>query len=152
MSYHCQAIDRSVQPVLSVRTNVSIESLPDAMGKAYGDIMRYLGELGEYPAGAPFAAYYNMDMQNLDVEIGFPVSRELPGKSQIQAGEIPGGSAATCIYTGPYKDCAPAYKALSAWIKENGYEASGVAYEFYLNDPGQVPPEELQMQILFPLE
>ena len=47
---------------------------------------------------------------------------------------------------------SPAYEALSAWIEENGYEPTGVAYEFYLNDPGEVPPEELMTQISFPLK
>ena len=40
----------------------------------------------------PFAAYYNMDMSALDVEAGFPVSKNLPGKDNIKAGKIDGGS------------------------------------------------------------
>lgn len=93
-----------------------------------------------------------MDMQNLDVEIGFPVSKKLPGKDDIQAGEIPGGKAATCLYVGPYGEIEPAYNALLEWVKDNGYEASGVAYEMYLNDPQQSPPQELQTQVVFPLK
>jgi len=60
----------------------------------------------------------------------------------IQASEIPGGKLATCLYTGPYSDIAPAYEALSKWITEHGYEAAGAAYETYLNDPQQTPPQE----------
>jgi effector-binding domain-containing protein len=92
-----------------------------------------------------------MDMQDLDVEIGFPVARELPGRGDIRAGEIAGGKAATCLYTGPYEDIGQPYEALSQWMEENGYEPTGVAYEMYLNDPQETPPEELQTQIMFPL-
>jgi effector-binding domain-containing protein len=90
-------------------------------------------------------------MQDLDLEIGFPVSGELPDRGNIQAGEIPGGKVATCLYTGPYSGIAPAYTAFSEWIEANGYQPTGVAYEVYLNDPDETPPEELQTQIAFPL-
>lgn len=152
MSYKCKVKEQPTQATLAIRTRVSVQDLPQVLGKAYGAIAQYLGELGEQPAGPPFVAYYNMDMQALDVEIGFPVSRKLSGKGDIQASEIPGGKVATCLCTGPYSDVKPAYNALSQWMKENGYEATGVAYEMYLNDPGQTVPQELQTQIVFPLK
>jgi effector-binding domain-containing protein len=122
------------------------------MGAAYGAIAQYLGELGEHPAGPPFIAYYNMDMADLDVEIGFTVEREIASMGNVQAGHMPAGMMASCLFTGPYVEMAPAYEALAAWIEENGMEATGVAYEFYLNDPTEVPPEELKTQIVFPLK
>jgi len=93
--------------------------------------MQYLGELGEHPAGPAFAAYHNMDMQNFDVEIGFPVSKKLPGKDDIQSGIISKGKTATCIYIGPYKEMKPAYDALMNYMKKNSFVPTGVAYEFY---------------------
>ena len=97
-------------------------------------------------------AYYNMDMQDLDIEIGFPVSRVLPDKAEVQTSEIPAGKHATCLYTGPYEGLPPAYEALTAWIQAHGYEPTGVAYEHYLNDPATTLPEALQTQIAFPLK
>ena len=152
MSYKCEVKEQTTQPTLAIRTRVSVQDLPQTLGEAYGAIAQYLGELGEQPAGPPFAAYHNMDMQNLDVAIGFPVSRKLASRDDIQAGEIPGGKAATCLYVGPYAEIEPAYTALSEWMKDNGYKATGVAYEMYLNDPEETPPQELQTQIAFPLK
>jgi effector-binding domain-containing protein len=152
MSYKCEIKEQSTQPALSIRTRTSVEHLPQVFGGAFGAIAQYLGELGEQPAGPPFAAYYNMDMQDLDVEIGVLVTKSLPGKDDIKASEIPGGQVATCLHTGPYSEIEPAYNALSQWMKENGYEATGVAYEMYLDDPAETPPQELKTQILFPLK
>lgn len=152
MSYKCELKELPTQPTLAIRTRTAVQDLSQVMGEAYGSVAHYLGELGEYPAGPPFAAYYNMDMQDLDVEIGFPVARELASRGNIQAGEIAGGKAATCLYTGPYEDIEQPYEALSQWIEENAYEPTGVAYEMYLNDPQETPPEELQTQIVFPLK
>ena len=152
MSYNCSIEERPDQAVLSIRTRCAVNELPDVLGRSYGTIAHYLGELGEEPNGAPFAGYYNMDMQDLDIEIGFPVSRQLEGKGEVQPGLILGGKWATCIHIGPYKDIEPAYNALTEFVKQNNYEPTGTAYEFYLNDPGETPEVELQTQIVFPLK
>ena len=152
MSYEFEVKEQAAQPTLSIRTRTPQPDLPQVLGRVFGTIAQYLGGLGEHPAGPPYSAYYNMDMADLDVEIGFPVSRELPGSGEIQAGQIPGGKLATCLYTGPYSEMEPAYNALMQWMAEHGHEPTGVAYKMYVSDPGEVPPEELQTLIVFPLK
>ena len=102
MPYSCGIVEQSAEPVLSIRTRTPLQDLPQALARAYGAIGQYLGELGEAPAGPPFVAYYNMDMQDLDVEMGFPASHELPGRDDIQPGEIPAGKYATTDYPVSY--------------------------------------------------
>ncbi len=151
MPYECEVREQDAQPTLVVRTRTTIKDLPMRMGEAYGKIGQYLGVLNEAPAGPPFAAYYNDDMQDLDVAIGFPVARALEGRDEIQAGEMPTGKIATCVHTGPYSEVGAAYDALSAWTADQGLEPTGVAIEIYLNDPQTTPPEDLQTQIIYPL-
>ena len=151
MTHKCELIERPAQPTLSVRTRAAVQDLPHVLGPAWGKIMQYMGELGEMPGGAPYVAYFNMDMQDLDMEIGFPVLRTLPGRGEVQAGFTPAGKAASCLHIGPYNELAAAYSDLSAWISEQGVQPTGVAYEFYLNDPQHTPPAELQTLILYPL-
>ena len=152
MTYECEIINQPLQPTLAIRTTTSIKELPNELGKAYGAIGQYLAELGEQPTGAPYAAYFTFSMESMDIEIGFPVSGPLPGKDEIESSEIPAGKVARCLYTGPYNKIEPAYNALTAFIEEQDYESTGVAYEFYLNDPGEVTPEELLTQIVFRLK
>ncbi|HZY42650.1 MAG TPA: GyrI-like domain-containing protein, partial [Anaerolineae bacterium] len=136
---------------LSVRTRAAAGQLPQLFGQTYGVIMQYLGELGEQPVGMSFAAYYNMDMQDLDIEIGFPVSRPLPDRGNIHSGALPAGPIAVTMHIGPYDTVGPAYEALTHYAQANGYAPSGVAYEFYFSDP-QTPPEQIQTQVMFPLQ
>jgi effector-binding domain-containing protein len=152
MEYACELLDRSTQPTLSIRTRTDVGSLPELMGKSFGSIAQYLGELGEQSLGPPFTAFYNMDMQDLDVEIGFPVSEGIKGSDEISTSEFAGGKYAACLYIGPYSEMEPAYAALSTWIDAQDYQATGIVYEVYLNDPGTTPPEDLQTQILFQLK
>jgi effector-binding domain-containing protein len=152
MDYKCEIVEQEPQPTLSIRTRTSVKELPQELGKAFSAIGQYLGQLDAGPAGAPYAAYFDFNMDDFEVEIGFPVVKPLPEKEQIKNTEIPGGKLARCLYTGPYNKIEPAYTALTEFVEENGYEATGVAYEFYLNGPGEVAPEELLTQIVFPLK
>lgn len=150
MLFPCEFVTRLAQPTLSVRTRAAVRDLPQVFGKIYGEIIEYLNSLGAYPVGAAFAIYYNMDMENLDLEAGFPIAKRLPGKGEIHASEIPAGKYAVSHYTGPYDKVGPAYEALVQWAEKQGYKAGEIAYEWYLNGP-DVPPQDLKTDIMFPV-
>jgi effector-binding domain-containing protein len=152
MPHHCEIKDQTEQPMLAMRARTSVQQLPETLGKAFGAVMQCLGEVGEHPVGAPFVVYYNMNMEDLDIEAGFPVSRALPGKGDVQPGQLPCGKVATCLHVGPYSEMVAAYEALTQFMKDNGQEPTGVCYEVYLNEPTQTPPQELMTQIVFPLK
>ncbi len=152
MSYDCQTYLQEALPVLGIRTHAPVEKLQETLGKSYASIGQYMAGLGEEPAGIPYVAYFNMNMQDLDMEIGFKVAKPLPGKGPVQAGTLPNTMVATCTYTGPYPEMKLAYEELSRWVEEKGLQASEVVYEFYLNDPATTSPEALQTQIVFILK
>lgn len=145
-------VHQAHQPILCLRLTTAVEKLPEVIGPSYMKIAQYLGELGEQPAGVPYVAYHNLDMQALDVEIGFPVRAELPGQGDILPGAIAECDAANCLYVGPYEEMGLAYEELNRLIVEKGREPTGVAYEFYYNSPAEVPLSELKTLILFPLK
>ncbi|MGE5483701.1 MAG: GyrI-like domain-containing protein [Ignavibacteriales bacterium] len=149
MDYRFEIEETVAQPALSMRTVTSVGNLPQELGKAFHAIVSYLDELGEKPVEAAFAGYHNMDMENLDVEMGFPVQKTLPGKGQIVSSEIPAGRKATCLYKGPYQEMKPVYDAMTKWMGENGHQPTGVVYEFYYNSPMEVPESELLTKIVF---
>lgn len=152
MSLNCEIVEQQVQPTLTIRTRTPVQEMPQVLGNGYGAIAQYLGELGMDPVGHPFVIYYNLDMQDLDIELGFPVPQPLPGKGEIHAARMEAGKIATGLYIGPYGDCGPAYEELAQFVKDQGYEPTGVAIEYYLNDPSQTPYEEPQMRIVYPLK
>lgn len=79
----------------------------------------------------PYVAYHNVDIQNLDVEIGFPVSKPLPGIGSIQSDLIPAGEVSFCIYSGAYSEMEAVYGEMSKWIEDNNYLCS-IAYKVVL--------------------
>ena len=142
----------SAQPVLAIRTRTTMEGLPKIIGDSYMRIMAYLNELGEQPADCPYTAYHNLDMQNLDVEMGFPVARTLPEKGEMKSGEIPSGKAASFMYKGPYAGMEQPYNEIFKWLAENGHEATGIYYEHYYNSPAEVAENDLLTKIVIPIK
>jgi len=150
--YKCELVELDDQKVISVRTRCPVEDLPDVIGRSYGMIMAHLSAHDKYPEGVPFVGYFNMDMNDLDVEIGFPIHDDVVETDAIKMSKIPKGKYAQTLHTGPYKELEKAYDILMRWTVENGYEASGIGYEYYLNDPGEVEEKEIQTRLLFELK
>jgi effector-binding domain-containing protein len=151
MTYECAVKNLAAQPVVSIRTRTAVQDLPALLAQTYLTILQCLGQAGGEPAGPPFVVYYNLDMQDLDMEIGFPVQQPFSSLETVQNSEIPAGRYATTLHIGPYNQMDAAYGALNSWIQQNSFQATGAAYEFYLNDPREVDPKDLQTRILFPL-
>ena len=149
MDYKFEVNETAAQPVLSIRKRTSVGDLPQLLGYAFSAIIEYLNEIGEQPVDAPFAAYYNMDMEDLDIEAGFPVSKQLAGRDDINLSEIPAGKQVSCSYKGPYLEMGAVYEAMQAWMEANAYIPTGTVYEFYYNSPLEVPESELLTKIVF---
>ena len=147
MSIKCALVELVPQPSLSIRAVTTAQDLPVIVANGFGKIMQYLKEFKQHTAGRPYAKYYNLDLRNLDVEFGIPIQQRFSGRDNIRASETPKGKAVNCLHIGPYSDVAPSYRALVEWMKDKGYEGAGLAYEVYLNDYENTPPEKLQTQI-----
>lgn len=143
---------KPAQPALYVRLRTNLDNLTDAFNEVYGKIGAYLAELGEAPAGAPYAAYYNDNMNDLDVEMGFPVSKNLPEKGDVKFREIPAiENALTAVHKGPYSTLNDTYAKVYKHIAENGLAMAGPQFDFYVNDPSVTPAEELVTEIVIPI-
>jgi effector-binding domain-containing protein len=142
------------QNILGIRLHVTYDELGESIGRAYMELFTYLGELGEYPSGPPLTLYHGeeFDESDIDMEVGVPVNRVLPGKGEIKWRELPGGLMASTLHMGPYHEVAEAYQALDQWVKEQGYHYAGPAREIYLVNPDMVEDDaDLRTEIIFPI-
>lgn len=151
MSLAFSIVDREAQPVLSIQTRTSMRDLPEVILQSLASVGETLAERRLQPSGPAFVAYYNLDMHDMLVEIGFPVASAIKSENPVQMRVIPGGPVGMCKYIGSYQELATVYQQLSAYIESQGREPTGVSYEFYINDPSSTPPNELETHIVFPL-
>lgn len=144
-------IARPEQPVISLRTRTTLEGLPRLIGESFMKMGSFLRESGEHPSDIPFVAYYNQNMSDLDVEIGFPIAKALATPEGFDPGSIPAGLFATCIHRGPHREIEPVYIEMMAWIAQNGFTLAGPVRESYYNGPCY-PEEELLTRITLPVQ
>jgi effector-binding domain-containing protein len=118
---------------------------------SFNKITNYLHGMNELPSDAPIVCFHNMDLENLDVEIGFPVATSLCGKDDIIANTIPSQKVVTAIDLGAYEKQDPTLEDLFSWIQSNGYEMQGKIYYQYLNDTER-PENELLTKMFLPIK
>lgn len=142
---HCQT------PTLAIRRETNITDLPQLIGASYGKIIAYLKSCQKQISDMPFVLYHTFDLEKMDVEIGFPLAREVAGSGEITAGQIPEQDMIFCMYQGPYKKIGPTYKAMYQWAADQGLEVEEKVYEFYYNGL-EVAEDRLLTKILMPVK
>lgn len=138
-SYHSLAIRKTIN---------FMQEFSDFAGYSFDKIAKYLESISELPSGAPIVCFHNMDLENLDLEIGFPVAHQIDGKDDIAANVIPTQKVVSTIDLGAYEKQDPTLEELFAWIQSNGYEMQGEIYYQYLNDTERPESELLTMMIV----
>jgi len=147
-----EIMKKSKQAVLSIKATTNVEKLPMLIGECYEKIESYLEEIGEYPENIPFVRYFNMDMENLKVEIGFPVYEKLPGKEDIEFSYFEEMKTVYALYQGAYQEMEESYNEVMQWVEENGIKLNGTFIEYYYNSPEDISEDKLITEILMPLE
>ena len=152
VTFEFQIEDRPAQMTVTLRSRSAASELPAFFERAFGSVMAHIGKAGQHPSGPPFALYHNQDMNDFDLEAGFPVDEPIEGDGEVQASEIPGGRFCTTVLTGPYDQLPQAWEAITAHLANEKSESETWGYEIYLNDPTTLPPDEIQTQIVLPLK
>ena len=144
--------DMKEKLALMIRKITSIQNMPSVLGACYGGIIQYVQEIGAKEPIESFVIYHNMDMSNLEIDIGFTVPDKLPDKGHIKMSSIRAGKYATALHEGPYDTLMQTYNELTEFVKEKGLEVEDWVYEVYLNNPMDNPDDPPRTMIYFPLK
>jgi DNA-binding transcriptional MerR regulator/predicted transcriptional regulator YdeE len=130
--------------MVSVRGNIAIRDF-DKLFLRLTDLME---QTGAVCAGGLLAIYHSpeFDPEDTDLEIGYPVTA-----ASDHTRTLKGGPCAAAVHKGEYGKLHETYTRLGAWIDSKGYAISAPPYEIYLNDPREVPPDQLITEVYFPI-
>ena len=134
----------------------------------YTDIAKYLPMLFHYAlekeaqfTGAPLFLCHETSKEEVEeadkkgcakIELAIPIAHSIEESEDMKCYTLPGGSLAKIVHKGPYEACEPTYNQLFAWLMKNGKGIKGPLREVYLNDPKEIPPEEILTEIYAPLD
>lgn len=138
--------------MLSLRRTINFfEEYSDFVGEAVTEISQLLAEAGSFPSSGPIVCFHTIDLEKLDVEIGFQVAETIAGTETITAASLPARTVVSTIDLGPYEQSDPVMEELLNWIPANGYQQAGGIYYHYLND-NERPEAELLTEMYIPIK
>ncbi len=139
------------QHMLTIRKTIDFFSeYAGFMGGALETILSLIEENGEFPSSGPIVCFHNMELETLDVEIGFQIAQPISSMNEAGARIIPSRTVAAAIDRGPYENQDPTLEELMKWIPEHGYEAAGGIYYHYMNGEEQ-PQSEYLTEMFIPV-
>lgn len=130
---------------------------------SYNKIPKHMQEVGEWViddglkmTGMVYGSYFNSPEEVPEEELEYEIGFSFDGELKLQEGklgfkEIPEHTVLAAIHKGPYTNVGPVIHAIAEFAAKNNYDIVGPVTEVYLNDPGQIEPEELLTEVRFPV-
>lgn len=88
-----------------------------------------------------------------DIEVALPVTGRISvDDPKMEVRTLPTIKAVSVIYRGPYQGVEAGFSRIFTYIEEKGLETAGPSRELYLNDPKEVPEEELMTEVQLPIK
>lgn len=153
MPYDVEIREAEPIEVAAVRLRTNLKTVGTDISRGFGTLVPALGAAGLVPVGAPLIVYHDIIDEETDgeIEVCIPIAGEFAGSGDAYARQLEGGAMASTIHRGPYREIGPAYHTVTGWVAEHGHEIAGPPREVYLNDPQEVPEEELLTRVDFPI-
>lgn len=139
-------------PYVGISKNIEVSEIAATLQEGFANLGAFCQENEAKIAGMPMAIYHTWDGQETDMEAAFPIEGEVAGNADVKFNTIPAGKAVTAVHTGSYESTADTHMEIDAYLEANGLEINGSVYEIYMNDPGQVSPEEIKTKIVYPIK
>jgi DNA-binding transcriptional MerR regulator len=137
------------QPIASITSRVTIDTLPTTMKESLATLRRTVG-MGVGPAFSLFHGPVNPESDG-PIEICIPIAEE--GRYEgVEVKTLPGGTAVATTLTGDQCDfpaIIQAYDTLADWIHSHGHQMAGPPREVYLDEPNETTRPEDQMEIVW---
>ena len=142
---------------VGIRTSCNSKELSKQMSDDLAAVETFVQDMEEGASGNPFSIYHTWDMVNDRIEYtsAFPVEivpSRLP--EGFVSGIIPELKAQAVQHKGPYRHLGNAWSCLYNMKQKKEFKwRKGIdPFEVYDTQPGQVPDEELQTTVYFPIK
>jgi len=93
---------------------------------------------GFFPLGIFYDMPENTPPEKCRSEIGIPITGDASPDEDIHIKDVPAMDVAALSFKGPSSEYRSAYRELSAWVADHGYEWTGPSIEAYTKKPEQV--------------
>ncbi len=143
------------QHILYIRDSSKCSEVGTAMGKAFGEVMQYIGMNNIECTAPPFARYLLWDEKSDKniMECGIFVKGPVQEKNRIKYAELPAQKYASAIHYGSYETIPNTHAAIDKYVKDHKLVVIGPPMEIYKTDPQKEPDmTKWETEILYPVK
>ena len=125
------------------------------MGELIGELTGWLVSKGLKITEPPFVVYYTSPMdvppEKMEYDVGIPFHGKAQDEGRIRIRIMPQHHVLFVVHKGPYQEIEAAYGMMMEHIMKESKEMIGAPREIYLNNPMEVPENELITELQFPI-
>ncbi|MGB3337683.1 MAG: GyrI-like domain-containing protein [Devosia sp.] len=156
-------VEKAAQPYAAILLTLRQPEIAQQAPPLIDDVIAWVKGKGGKLTGAPFFNYVNFyPGGTMDMQVGMPTDRALPGDGRFTTGTLPGGRFASITATVPYHELHDANMTLDEWTKAQGIALDGSVdgdrfvganrMEIYHKDPGEDPSGHPVTELAFRLK
>jgi effector-binding domain-containing protein len=161
-----QRIEKEFGYCVEIEKKVRMISMPKTMEKCFGQIFQYLSDnkvqcdndtpayarfvgidWDDQMAKSPLKTFLELFTKKWHFFAGALSPRTLESKDTIQSRKIEKTKYITGKHYGSYTELDKTYKKLYDYAKDHNITLADECFEFYLNDPNEVPEELLETEV-----
>lgn len=126
--------------------------VPQVLGGAYDETYAHVAAQGAKPLDPCLALWHTTSetMEDEDAEAVVPVSHTIPDGDNVRIYELPGGTMASAVWSGPFAEFTKLHPMLLRWIDANGYRVDGPSREIYIR-LDHAAPETSVTEVQYPI-
>jgi effector-binding domain-containing protein len=139
------------QPAIRLKRSASWEEGFNALRESFALLESEARKAGLVKAGAPTALFTESDDLGFRFEAYLPLiaapNAAMPADSGLESAATPAGKVMVFPYEGSYEEIDSAYEAITAWLDEKGFVATGQFLEEYLHLPETATDTGMKLNI-----
>ncbi|OPY19796.1 MAG: DNA-binding transcriptional regulator CueR [Methanomethylovorans sp. PtaU1.Bin073] len=147
-------------PELRVLSRREIGTYEDTISKHAGELFGFVGSQAFQHSNAKITGPVMFICHDKEYkEIGADIETALPFAGRVNVDDpaikertMPAVQVVSAIYKGPYDGVEMGYSRLFEYMTEHGLEIAGESRSLYINDPKEVPEEELLTEVQIPVK
>lgn len=147
-----QIVQSARQRTAAIAVTVPRSEIQQVFPPAVSELLAALREQDIAIAGPLFSYHLKMPGEVFEMEIGFPVEREVKASGRVVASALPPSKVARTVYRGPMEGLGSAWGELRNWVAANWLATRPFIWENYLVGPADTPePSDWQTELNWPL-
>jgi effector-binding domain-containing protein len=151
--FSAEPVQLTAVPLLVVTETAPLDGIAKAYAEGFTQIGKFIAKNKLHQAGAPLGIDDETTPAGYKFDAGIPVDRgDVLGADGVRVVQSYAGKALKTTHVGAYDGLTKTQEKLLAYIAVHGYTAKGPIFTWFVDDPGNTPPDKVRTEMYAPIQ